>query len=604
MANGSERYIRGDIQFRRRTDGRMDVYLANTKDTIVVAPALVRVLEHCRSARTLAEHAAEIGGEAVSPESVESMLDELVDFGLLRLVPPEPADSTIEGADVTPDCASRATADRIALEIPTAAANGAAARLLESLRESVDLSTFTSITVRLDSDDIAELQTLDREVAHPAIIRDRSDHETRVSELCEILSLSGTDCEAVRFGLIADDTREATTVGTIRNMQLLDAAGKTAVLSIDDDVLSRGARFSSGGTGPHAWPGIATITGRSNSVTLRYAADRQRLLGALDLENINPISEVQGIIGRSVGELASRMQVDWSQVSSRLLARIEAHDPTVDAALFGTIGDSGFGSGHVLFSDAFGFQAESGGVSSTPPAIALTTRELCRYTTTLTLSSSPFCMSTAFALNTGNVLPPFFPFGRGEDGVFGQMLLYLFNDSMIAHLPVSLLHDPIDSGQRKTYGVPERMEIEICRFVSIFVGYYASRQSGRSKGTRAERLEHFGSWLVTLSEQRMSAFGEAIRRIVSAALRRYGDQLRIKLGHLPRESAIDSSALTRLISDIDRLVSNNALPPVTEYRSHREEPDLEPIRLDLLNYGRFLQLWPNLRNAASGLIPG
>jgi hypothetical protein len=51
-------------------------------------------------------------------------------------------------------------------------------------------------------------------------------------------------------------------------------------------------------------------------------------------------------------------------------------------------------------------------------------------------------MAAACGLDNRAALPPYFPVGRNEDGIFGSVVQRCFRHAYFAHLPLSLLHSP------------------------------------------------------------------------------------------------------------------------------------------------------------------
>lgn len=75
-----------------------------------------------------------------------------------------------------------------------------------------------------------------------------------------------------------------------------------------------------------------------------------------------------------------------------------------------------------------------------PSFLALGSREIFRHVRDWTLCRGAHFMAVLSAYDGTRDLPPFYPVGRGEDAVFGQLLAA--RGALIGHAPYAVLHDP------------------------------------------------------------------------------------------------------------------------------------------------------------------
>ncbi len=140
---------------------------------------------------------------------------------------------------------------------------------------------------------------------------------------------------------------------------------------------------------------------------------------------------------------AAKLAAEWKQVD--LFGQVEsflgAGQGIIRLASCGVIGDSGFYSpAHLLWMASPETTArlrESDAVFS----IALHSREVIRLVPEPTITRGTVCMATTLGLDNRQLLPPFLPVGRNEDGLFGNLMLRCFPEACTVHLPFGVSHE-------------------------------------------------------------------------------------------------------------------------------------------------------------------
>lgn len=97
-------------------------------------------------------------------------------------------------------------------------------------------------------------------------------------------------------------------------------------------------------------------------------------------------------------------------------------------AQLGQVGDSAMGRPSYL--------------AGPPSFAAVATREVCRRARHYAFTSGAHFMAVFSAYDGARDLPPFYPIGRGEDAVFGQLIAG--RGGLIGHAPYAIVHDPND----------------------------------------------------------------------------------------------------------------------------------------------------------------
>jgi len=250
-----------------------------------------------------------------------------------------------------------------------------------------------------------------------------------------LAACSGVEPELVRFAIAPDERREFG-AGANRNALLLHQAGSLA-LQVDDDTRAElaplpqtGAALSLdvGGSPEDYWfpkPGAD--------------ADSLRVCEALD-----PCALHQRALGRSVRACIAEHTddaIDVSGVTGMLLRRLRHNAGRVLTTQLGIAGDAATGSlAHYLMLPVTARKRLLSSEAHYRHAIA--SRQVLRGVSTTLISDSPFCMSFALGLDHRELLPPFAPLGRNEDGIFGLLLKRAFRDGYTAFLPWTVAHRP------------------------------------------------------------------------------------------------------------------------------------------------------------------
>lgn len=594
-------YISADVKFRSLSDGDYEVCIANTGRTTTVERSLLEILECCDRVLTLEDHGDRLSaGEFahLSKAEIDGALSRMIEHGLLRAVECHAG----TGSDKRPFFHVSGEHPLSGnwspvISVPSIGRTDLVSRLIGSLRSSPiadrdhgAAAAGPRVEIVLESEDSGDLSV-------PLHTRD-SRHRMRDQILSQLASRGaaghGQSVESLdallRFALFADrgrDTCITPTTGSTRNAQYL-AAGGQPVVSLDDDTLASGYV----GSTEEAW----SLSPHMRELEFLFATDRDELEAGYPVQPVSIGEHVKRVLGARVsvtsGE-SNSVLLDLSAATPKLFARIERSSPTVDVVLFGTIGDGGIGNRRILFSDSVhvstvgAFQADT----------MLESRELIRMVRRPTITAHPFCMTTAFAYRSEALLPPFFPFGRGQDSLFGVLFTQLFDDALIAHLPVALLHDPEPGRSREPLPELSDPELPVCSLLAVLLQSYCRT---RSPAPRAEQLVRFGEWLRGLSETPQHEFREWIAQRMRNYLERYritGERAAAKYAeHAPRLARSAES----LVENINLLLGREELPGVREYRRFGERM-WEELASDLSLYGQLLEVWPDIVRSAQAL---
>ena len=132
------------------------------------------------------------------------------------------------------------------------------------------------------------------------------------------------------------------------------------------------------------------------------------------------------------------------------------------------------------------------------------------------LSHDNINMAHCVAVANRGTLPPFMPVGRGEDSLFGYVLLTVDSKAVGAHIPVGVVHD---SDRGSTYADPFGVTP---RLADLVAGLVASTSVGVMPGSPSGKLANLGSCLTDLGSLNGADFAAWARK---ASLRTLADRL-------------------------------------------------------------------------------
>ncbi len=255
----------------------------------------------------------------------------------------------------------------------------------------------------------------------------------------------GAPADSARFALRTSPDAAACP-GANRNAILLATHG-ARLLGIDDDIVCTPARSPLYQPGARVFSGVGAGYTNYNPAEFWFYGDRAATLAdnpAVDLDVLRPHEQVlgrslAGCIADAGGELDLGEALDPA-----MLDHIDDQSGRVLASFYGSYGDIGWYSPTWL---AF-LEGRSRERLVASPEIYLrscdASREVLRVVDRVTLNDGRYCQTAVIGFDNRDLLPPFIPLGRYEDGVFRLTLRTCFQRGYFAYLPYALLHDPQD----------------------------------------------------------------------------------------------------------------------------------------------------------------
>lgn len=418
------------------------VYGVHSREARVVARAAADALVAARRFRPLAEHIdlATRGCPAEEAANIQGGLLALADAGMFvsfadlrRVCLPDQAPPPI-------DLVAIPSADRPAAAERAVASLLADARRFARDREIVVADGSADPAVRADYR--ARLAGLAR--AHAARLVYVGEGERR--EFIARLAARGHDPELLAFAL-ADPERTGMAYGTGRNALLLRAVGRRFVC-LDDDVVARPV------DPPDALPGLTLFTGDGEGYDnyqpqdIWFYPDRAAAHAAARWSGGEALAGHAEMLGRPLPALLAAVPagapIELDDCLDRaILRRLRAGQGRVRVTFQGLLGDLGwYAPTWCLLFDRANRERLLASEATYRRAL-VSTRQALRLVRRATVGDGRFCQGAVLGLDHRDLLPPFFPVGRYEDGVFRTTLRALDETALFGHVPSALVHEPV-----------------------------------------------------------------------------------------------------------------------------------------------------------------
>lgn len=554
----------------------------------LIPPADSRILRACQTFRTLEDHARQIQRElqpGVSAEEIEARLEFLAGQGGLISYR-----EIVEGHQASAITETHGRVEYLA--IPTADRPAEVERAVASYSAILRDSNRRRCLLVVDSSrDTATREAIQRYVSASGLtIRHtgREDH----AEFAEALAGQGIDRDLIDFALFGAGFRGAR-YGSNRNLMLLYCAGSMLV-SADDDTICEAM------TAPGTSHARALRLRDSSDVTEFWCfSDRDAAIAAAEAcprDFVGAHEEVVGLpLGRLIRRAESEGDVDVDSMPANLIRSLCAGAAQVRVTYNGVVGDAGMHSSHDLPIHPGRQTRERLLISPASYRTALTSREVIRQATATTVCQGGTSMGMFLGLDMRELLPPFMPLYRSEDGVFGAILAHCDRDACVAHLPFSLPHLP--ARQRQYAGGDAR--IRVCDAVLALVASWD--REGRP-ARAAERLGSLGRFLIEIGSLDLAEFDQVLRTVVwtrtAESVRRHEALLR-QNGGAPTFWRTDISCRIQQLQQA--AVKPDYIYPADLCEHYRPEDVLAVLKSFIAQYGRLLVGWPSLVDAARGL---
>jgi hypothetical protein len=587
--NRSATCYRGSFELGRfpLDNGQELVYSPLTRAARVLPSFCVHLLKGCTGFATLKQHAerlsTELNLEQRQIPEIRQQLEELAEAGFL-----------LTAADLLPS--SRPAAERqvriATLGVPTRNRTRSLQRCLSSYVESDQRHGRVTDYVVVDDSESAEIRRDNRHLLQ--VLGDQyrvslayAGPEERARFAEAITRQAGLCPEDVRFGLLGAEGYPITT-GASRNALLLHAVGD-AFLQVDDDTVAYLAPC------PEPLAGLA-FTSAHDPTEFWFPAN-QELLPFNDESVHLPVVHEQ-LLGKSLGGLAHDAASDLGGIESRFCRGLRSSSSRVLVTSTGVMGDSGMGSpSYFLWS--VGPTRDRLVCSESVYRQALARHPVLRAVRRPTVSDGGFCMALNLGLDNRELLPPFMPVQRNQDGVFATLLRSCFADSFFGYLPWLLLHLPPTS--RRGSGEYAWRSVDQVTSDQILQALVASFSPGPNGADPRRSLHALGQSLQDWGSAEPNDFEELVRLILWQQASQRVCQLESLLRETQGQPDFWAEDVQRvLVIWRESLADRRYVIPKDLVANFGHEAFCRLQQL-VLRFGRLLQIWTEMVAAAREL---
>jgi hypothetical protein len=415
----------------------------------------------------------------------------------------------------------------------------------------------------------------------------------------ELARESGVDPALLDFALL-DPERTGHTPGANRNAFLLESAGEKA-LCVDDDTVCQVAAV------PDAPAPALALSSEHDPTEVWHFSDHASALGSSPFVPRDFIGLHEEFLGKPVGqcvrEAAARGPVDLDTLDARFLRLLRGGAATVRLSQIGLIGDCAQGTSHWIITH-HGRSRTRLLDSADAYRTATRSREVIRGARQTTICSRSGFMTYGAGYDHRDLLVPFLPVMRGQDGLFVQTLQKcLEEDAFVAHLPWLLHHDPMDRREFEPDGFwLAASATYLLDFVGISLGSY---QHGPAKPSGPERLRALGTHLSELGALQAPEFEELFSRLFWQRNTYWIEELEREAARLQGTSAHWAENLRKAAGQLRAgLVEEELCLPRDLQRGREPEESKALGRRILQRFGDLLRAWPEITCAAQRLRRG
>ena len=470
-------------------------------------------------------------------------------------------------------------------------------RLFDSMLRTGKLSQHNALFLVDDSRDPANREA-NREAVAKFNLRSAKDmfyvgadiQQTLVSQLTEELPAHAA---GIRFLLDSTLWQGKKTYGRSRSVCLLLSVGYRALV-MDDDILCEAV------LPPMLEAGIGL--GKSGMRKAAFYASEQELLQGASSADYDPLSGHAKLLGSTLGHAVEAtnngaLRATQLHKANAALANVVRADSPILVTQSGSLGDPGTAGPHwALFQEQDSIER----LLSAPHGIstALENRLNWLGCTRPSFHKMPF-MSQLTGLDNSQLLPPYFPAFRGEDGLFGAMVVVMYPDSMALEYPFSVPHLPIE--QRS---VSMQDPIASSGDLALFARYLTANIDYRDSTSPENNLN-----AIAREALRMAARSNAdlLLDFRSELARVHAHQLHLLQDKAARAEQVQSvewqeylrRGVEELQEAISRVHSPVGLPGVPDNAT--EEELLEQFRSMAQGFAAALLGWAEIRSVASRL---
>ena len=579
--------------------GRMLVRNPRNGRHAVLTPDVFAALSSCRQFFSLSEHAARLAAENPvlegQEDAVRAVLESVRDDGLL-------ISADIYTVTLQPAAVPRFHVDKPVVSVITWERPEALARCLESISDNCDLKQIARLYVIDDSRDNNNQAQNRRATAQFAL-----DAETEVvymgaaeqSQFLEaIISRVPSLEEQVRFLIDRERWADYWTSGLARTVALLLSVGQR-LLVLDDDIIcevhepGRGENISFADNPRET--GFYKDADEWSDLRASHGTDpfirHMRCLGS-------ELSDALGALG------ASSLTVEnFKGARLDVLERLNGQSPVLITEC-GSLGDAGTSKLNWL-ATLRGESLKRLLDSEDTVDLALSKRRYWQGRNGAQISPRSN-MSQLTGLDNRGLLPPYIPIMRGEDRLFGDMVEFVFPQSVVVDNAFALPHLPIPEREWETSAQKFDTRQPFPAFAMNRVEENQDSSSAHEPMPRLAALARLFEELSGLTHEQVSA--EYQDKRVLAKSRQYAVLKEAQAAAEAIEIDVPERWSNFLQEGLDRLnrelLDNPVDAAIKGYPDHLEGEALTQWWKQFWRtFGQAIRAWPSIRQAARQVRP-
>lgn len=401
--------------------------------------------------------------------------------------------------------------------------------------------------------------------------------------------------EVVEFALF-DAERYGHTCGANRNSLLLHTAGEM-FYSTDDDMVCRLA------VAPEEVDEQAFAADGSREMEWWFFPDREAALASARFVRKDVLGIHETLLGKDYWACAASSEdigvLNLDDLNPQSLRLLRSGGGKVAVTFLGIIGDSGMPVPAAYRRLSPRSRARLARVSDRHSG--LTSREVLGLVPRPRIrDKAQYVSGTAVGYDNRELLPPFMPVGRGQDGVFMHTLRCCSGNSYFGDLPWAILHAPMEARAFSSEQIEKTARsVPLSKIIRACVQSLKFR-TGLAKGT--DKLSALGSHLVEVGSLTLPDFEEFVRIHVRQLQSSYissmenyiqacGESLGLWARDLEKHFDIMRTALP---------LQKFFVPPELLETRGADEARLLTQRL-VLRFGQLLCAWPEMAAGAKRL---
>jgi len=558
----------------------------------IMTPQVVEGLKTCTEFKTIEAHAAHLA--ATRPELSGKQAMAASALGQL-----EAAGMLIHAGDICARLAQPAPRQLPATRvfIITCDRPTAVERLLDSMLQAGKLSQHNALFLVDDSRDPGNRAANREAVAKFNLTSAREMYyvgqEAQQSLLAGLTGALPAHAGGIAFLLDRSRWQGKKTYGRSRTLCLLLSVGYRALV-MDDDILCQAM------LPPISDSGLGIGSGGMRKAT--FYPDQQALRNSARPAGFDPLSGHASLLGSTLGTALQSVN-NGALAESQLgninaaLANVLRADSPILVTQCGSLGDTGTGGANwalYLGDDSVErlLQAPHG------MKAALENRLNWLGSARPNFFKMPF-MSQLTGLDNSHLLPPYFPAFRGEDSLFGAMLVAMHHHSMALEYPWSVPHVPIET---RSFSMDER--IAATGGISLFARYLTEHIDYKDTTDPQHNLN-----FIVQDTLRIAARSDAdlLLDYRTELARGHADQLHLLHSQLARSRRFSSPQweqyLTRGIEETQRAISQSQSPTnITGVPANATEAGLlAEFREMAVGFAAAMAGWVEMRKIAADL---